>query len=122
MRYYYDGRVDEIIRAEDVNEAIEQGRWLPDYYHFNPETRQFESLQDMMAYGVVGYPDGQVKSIIVHFLDDKSHCYIEVCLEGQDVEGMLFEAFSDETSERLERQWYRKNCRNAYEKNLWKGR
>lgn len=116
MGYYNDGRVDETIYIEDVNEAIEQCHWLPDHYHFNTETQQFESLQDMMAYGVVGYYNGQVKSIIVHYLDDKSHCYIEVYLEDQDVEGMLIEAFSEETSEKLERQWYRKNCPDTYEK------
>ena len=114
MRYYDDGRIDERIYIEDVNEEIEQRHWLPEHYHFNPETQQFESLQDMMAYGVVDYSNGQVKSIIVHYLDDKSHCYIEVYLEGQDVEGMLIEAFSEETSERLEKQWYRKNSPTAY--------
>lgn len=108
---YYDSyrEVDHCIFREMIVDYIQKCNILPDHYSYNSETEEFESELDMMAYGICTYTNNEVQSIIVHYLNDKSHCYVEIYLEDGDYEGMVNTAVSDEVVEMLERQWMRKH-------------
>ncbi len=95
------GRVE--LTEQDVINFILKNELLDETFKYNPDTHEIESQADMMAYGVCTYTNGEVKSIIVHFLDDTTHSYCEIYLQGNDYMGMIYEAVSEETSERLER-------------------
>lgn len=101
-----DWEYDCPITAEDVIDTILKGRMLSDDYHYNPETQEIESQADMLGYGVCTYTNGEVKSIIVHTLDD-THSYVEIYLHDGDILGMIYEAISEETIRRLERVYVR---------------
>lgn len=96
------GRVE--LTAEEVINFILKNELLDETYKYNPDTREIESQADLMAYGVVTYTNGEVKSIIVHTLDN-THSYCEIYLQGDDYMGMIYEAVSEETTERLGRIW-----------------
>lgn len=106
MVFQDDGAFERRITAEEVIDTILKGKMLPDDYHYNPETQEIESEADMLGYWVCTYTNGEVKSIIVHTLDD-THSYVEIYLHGEDYLGMIYEALSEETSERLERIYIR---------------
>lgn len=106
MVFQDEGAYERRITAEEVIDTILKSKLLPDDYHYDPETQEIESEADMMAYGVCTYTNGEVKSIIVHTLDD-THSYVEIYLHDDDYLGMIYEAVSQETSERLERIYIR---------------
>lgn len=93
------------LTEQDVINFILKNELLDETYKYNPDTREIESQADLMAYGVVTYTNGEVKSIIVHCLNDDTHSYCEIYLQGNDFLGMIYEAVSEETTERLGRVW-----------------
>lgn len=85
---------------------------LPSHYA-EDEDGAFTSECDGIQYQVHDHPNGEFASILVRYFDDRSHCYIELYRqENEDVYDVIYAALSEETSEALERQWYRKNCPN----------
>lgn len=84
--------------------------------HYIEEDGTFTSDVDGIQYQVHDYSNREFSSILIRYPDDRSHCYIEYYLEeGKDVYDVIYAALSEETSEALERQWYRKNCPNQLE-------
>lgn len=94
--------------------AIMRGM-LPDHY-VEDENGAFTSECDGIQYQIHDYSNGEFSSILVRYPDDRSHCYIELYRqENEDVYDVIYAALSEETSEALERQWYRKNCPSQLE-------
>ena len=88
---------------------------LPSHYT-EDEDGAFTSECDGIQYQVHDYSNGEFSSILIRYPDDRSHCYIELYRqENEDAYDVIYAALSEETSEALERQWYRKNCPNQLE-------
>ena len=88
---------------------------LPSHY-IEDEDGAFTSEYDGIQYQVRDYFNGEFASILIRYPDDRSHCYIELYQqENEDVYDVIYAALSEETSEALEHQWYRKNCPNQLE-------
>lgn len=85
-------------------------------HYIEDEDGVFTSEIDGIQYQIRDYSNGEFSSILVRYPDDESHCYIELYQqENEDVYDVIYAALSEETSEALERQWYRKNCPNQLE-------
>lgn len=85
-------------------------------HYTEDEDGVFTSEIDGIQYQIRDYSNCEFSSILVRYPDDESHCYIELYpQENEDAYDVIYAALSEETSEALERQWYRKNCPNQLE-------
>lgn len=84
-----------------INHLI-YNRHVVDNYDFDTDTNTF--IGDELEYQIRDYSNGDLKSVLIRFVDDTSHNYIEVPWDDNDItqiDDFIDYVFSEDLVERL---------------------
>ena len=90
------------MTVKQVANIISQGYLDINYFSWSEETEAFTDGD--IEYQIRDYPSGEFESILVRFLDDETHSYLEFYNDYYDnIYDLLDDVLSDETIEELDR-------------------